>query len=225
MLENFTALSYRIVLSVGNMPYQLCKALLARYPTVEVRLDLCSFSDREIESLYGANSNVITTYRRKEGVSDTERLDKLWLALNGGSRYIDFDIESDLKLIDAMSGEMKRRGISLIVSRHFYGGTPHLSALESVVRESKGLGADLIKVASHVNGASDLLALVRLLEGREDMIVIGMGLKAGRIIPILFGSKFTYACLSREYETAKGQISYKEAEAILSALEKRYGKG
>ena len=156
---------------------------------VELRLD--GVADLDVPALLaGRTLPVILTCRptweggRFQG-SETDRLRILSHGLDAGADFIDVEFHARAESLIACAPER------VIVSMHDFGGVP--GDLASRVREMRGTGAGLIKVAVMATCLSDLIPLLAIGQP-GDALVIGMG-AAGlltRLLPERFGSPWSY---------------------------------
>jgi 3-dehydroquinate dehydratase type I len=125
--------------------------------------------------------------------------------------------------------EARRYGSRVIISHHDDEQTPTRRELEAIIARSFEAGADFVKIACRANSASDSARLIGLLDDprcQGKLIVVGMGTFGSitRILAPFLGSPFTYASLEEGYETAPGQVGYRELARIhrdlLGILEK-----
>jgi len=128
------------------------------------------------------------------------------------------NIVSDVEAVDIEIGAdiinhevikiAKRAGITIIGSFHDFQMTPDNDALNAILERGKALGVDIVKIAAHCDGKSDLQKLARFLVEHPDnaLIVIGMGAAAtpSRILFPALGSLVAYTFLGEP--SAPGQL-------------------
>lgn len=118
----------------------------------------------------------------------------------------------DIEIFSDEAQEIRRISSShekiMIASYHRFDKTPNLGELDEFFLKGKQLGADIVKIATMVNGRDDLetLLLFTLKHKNDKVIVIGMGEKGipSRIINPIFGSLITYASIKTT--SAPGQL-------------------
>jgi|GEM_PF-406826 len=186
----------RLCVSVsGDDPEeQVAAAAESGATMVELRLDLIRVPD--IEGLVsGSGLPVIATDRKDKA--------NLMTAIEAGCDYV--DIELDAAERREVTAKARRHGVKVIASMHDHDRTPERFP-------DKG-DADLLKIATKVNGKEDLKKLVCQLDGRDDLIVVGMGELGipSRIVAPLLGSYLTYCTLSDG--TAPGQLRLGDMQA------------
>jgi 3-dehydroquinate dehydratase-1 len=149
---------------------------------------------------------------------EPERL-ALYRALVPHVDAIDVEIASAIAR-DALAAA-RGAGKLAIASFHDFARTPERAVLAGAVARGRALGADVVKLATAVNGPADLRALARVLVETEDvgMIAIGMGAAgvASRVLFPALASLVTYA--SADTPTAPGQLPLDELVAWLRRLE------
>ncbi len=206
------------------------RALKAGADLIEVRLD--TFSKRGItdiaeplKRLKAKGVPLLLTIRSsKEGgtggkgrLTSAERL-ALFIELMPLVDAVDIELSSVgiiKKVVKAARGKKKR----VIVSFHDFKATPGREKLLRIIKEARGAGADIVKIASSVKGKVELSRLAGLLTDNKDLIVIGMGRKgsASRVFFPILGSLITYSGITGT--NAPGQLSI----AVLRREFKSYG--
>ena len=161
---------------------------------VELRLD--TVRDLDVDgALSGRTCPVIVTCRPTwegghfEG-SEEERHAILRRALDLGAEWVDLEWKGEFDELIA-----ERRGRNIVLSMHDFKETP--VDLEDRYRAMRRCGAQVVKIAVTSNSGSDVVRLLRLgrATGSEKVVVVGMGQIGSptRLLPILFGSSWTYA--------------------------------
>ena len=164
---------------------------------VELRLD--GVADLDVAAaLEGRRVPALVTCRptweggRFDGSEET-RAAILARALEVGAEFVDIEWRAASRSngVD-FGGLVSRNAARVVVSSHDFEGVP--KDLDDRVRAMRSLGAGSIKVACAVSRLTETLALKRIGEG-GDAIVIGMG-DAGvpsRLLAAHYGSRWTYA--------------------------------
>lgn len=142
---------------------------------------------------------------------DAERLSWFEQALSAGAcSWIDIEVESEI------APEVVRRahdlGRRVIVSHHDFNRTPAVADLEAIIDRARAQGADVVKIATRVEGLEDhdrLIDLLRLRRG-EALAIIGMGAFGTPLRSYLpaVGSRLTYGYLDEH--AAPGQLPARE---------------
>lgn len=209
-----------ICVSLAERSVPVCLEALERLDFAEVRIDAILKPDPAgVRNIFSRPVRLIATCRPNR-LDDEGRKDLLIAAIRSGAAYVDVEIESKPAYRDEIVAEARKKGCKIIVSFHDCIKTPQRCELEAVVESCFEASADIAKVACMVHSGRDCARLLGLLDGKRQIIAIGMGEK-GRITRIagpLLGSPFAFACLSKGKETAEGQIDKKTLELILEAL-------
>jgi 3-dehydroquinate dehydratase/shikimate dehydrogenase len=164
---------------------------------VELRLD--GVADLDVAgALRGRRVPVVVTCRptweggRFDGSEET-RAAVLARAMELGAEFVDVEWRAASRPNGVDFGGLVRRDPSrVVISSHDFESVP--SDLDDRVRAMRALGAGAIKVAFAVSRLTETIALKRIGEG-GDAIVIGMG-EAGvpsRLLAAHYGSRWTYA--------------------------------
>ncbi|MCM8825182.1 MAG: type I 3-dehydroquinate dehydratase [Candidatus Omnitrophica bacterium] len=147
-------------------------------------------------------------------ISDKERIE-IYQAI---AEYVDFfDIEIKSKILEKVVKIARQNKKRLILSYHNFKKTPSCGKLISICDEANHFNPDIIKLATVVKTKKDLFNLVSIFVLRKrkfDVVIVPMG--AGileRIVPIAFGSLFTY--FAAEQKTAPGQPSLDQIFKVL----------
>jgi 3-dehydroquinate dehydratase-1 len=150
--------------------------------------------------------------------ADAARLPLFDAALSdGGCAWVDIEIES--VIADHVIRLARRAGARVIVSHHDFGGTATADALEEIVDRARRLGADVVKLATHVDSLEAHDRLLELLRRHRHhaLAVIGMG-AVGRplrtYLPAI-GSRLTYGFV--DASAAPGQVPVRELVSRLVA--------
>lgn len=158
---------------------------------------------------------ILTVRSKKEGgrvhIPDGKRLE-LFVALAPFAAYVDIELGSSA-ILKSVVDLCRRLGKKLIVSYHNFKKTPGAKELAGIVKKSRALRPDIVKIACAANGAEDLRRLASLLvyhEGHDGLSVIGMGRygRASRVFFPALGSRIAYASVTET--TAPGQMSVAE---------------
>ena len=94
--------------------------------------------------------------------SEKERIERLIKAVEAGAQFVDCGVQTSLNLIKKLKTATRRAGAKLIISEHFWKGTPSLGQLEKKVAKAKRMGADIVKIATTVKNWSDNVVLFEL---------------------------------------------------------------
>jgi 3-dehydroquinate dehydratase type I len=147
--------------------------------------------------------------------SDQDRFEILREAAKAGFEYVDFDYGFDADLLEEFIADAPS-DCQLILSAHFFEGTPGLPALTRLIEVIQKNKPDIIKIAALATKKKDLITMLRLAEKLEKKsikhIIISMGEigKASRIIAPVLGSELMFAAIDGELATAPGQLLVKD---------------
>jgi len=124
--------------------------------------------------------------------------------------YVDYiDVEIKSRIAGAVVEHAKSRGRKVLLSYHDFSKTPSLKKLEKIYAEGKKLEPDIIKIASKVCSEKELFVLMAFTHKyskKTPLAIAPMDVSPlERLMPLYFGSLFTYVSLGRA--TAPGQPS------------------
>lgn len=127
---------------------------------LELRLD--GLDADQVATAVGAVARpVLASCRRHEDggqakLDEDERHRRLSAAVQAGASLV--DVEQDAPFREALTNEAHGRGADVVVSHHDLEGTPDPSAALTLLRACRG-SADIVKLATKVNGPTDVQAL------------------------------------------------------------------
>lgn len=135
------------------------------------------------------------------------------------------DIEIEREGAAGLVADAHARGSVVVASRHDFTATPPDSRLLSVLARMDAAGADVLKIACHVNSAEDTARLLTLqvrarAEFAKPLIIIGMG-ETGvltRFAGAEMGSAATFATVGAA--SAPGQFTVEETRTVLDLVER-----
>jgi len=197
----------KICVSIAKETAGDCLSALKGLALAEIRLDRMTLSEAEIRTIFSQPLRLVATCR--PGFHDDEK--RKWLllsAIEGGSSFVDIELESTPSFKQDIVKAAESTGCRAIVSFHDFTGTPDREDLRHIVEQCFQSGADVAKVACLVRQDRDNVRLLALLDDSRQIIVTGMGEKGRitRILAPLLGSPFTYASVESGLETAPGQM-------------------
>jgi len=139
--------------------------------------------------------------------------------------FVDFiDVEVKSKIAKEVVEFAYRKRKRVILSYHNFIKTPSSVKLKEIYKKGKYLKCDILKIATKVNSPDDLLLLLNFSNSfldnkRISVIITPMGVSImERLMPLYFGSLFTYVSLVKS--TAPGQPSYSEINILQKKLDK-----
>jgi 3-dehydroquinate dehydratase/shikimate dehydrogenase len=211
---------------------QLKEALKASKPprVLELRLDYLR-SRLEITRLLGWVARqrrlpvLIATCRRRPGGgrfegSLADEIAVLQRAVEAGCLWCDVEIETAGQ-IGVASLKNNLAPARLLISAHDFRRLPQ--NLPALVKRLETHDATAIKISAACRSLADVRRLLKLLNGRPDIVAIPMGeeMFAARILALRQGSALAYAPIGQA--TAPGQISFDDIDGIYR-LRRRFGK-
>jgi len=191
---------------------------------LELRVDsIKDFEEEDIDTIKrkATISSIFTCRHVKEGglFSGDAKEHKAILkkAFHSGFDYVDVSLgNSLLKSLD--SKERKK----LLLSCHDFESTPSGKKLAEVLARMRREEPAIIKIATMINGPSDVFTLADILKEKkekEKLIVIGMG-EMGKLTRVMFpamGSYLTYASLEGS-KIAPGLMTRKQMESVYKII-------
>lgn len=147
------------------------------------------------------------------------------------AEYIDIDYEFDEENNYAFFEELKRTKdiqnlhFQLILSAHFFEGTPSFPSLKNRVQLMQNRGANICKIAAMPKDNKDLLTIIRLAENLErkniKYIAISMGKigKISRVLTPLMGGEMMFAPQEKNESSASGQLDIGELKQCLKIFQ------
>jgi len=205
---------------------QTLEQIAARSYLAELRVDYLAQPDLP-GLLQDRPGPVIVTNRLPQeggqwqgGEADRQRL--LEEALQLGVEYLDVELRAETRWRDEL---LKQRGrTKIILSWHDFQGTPETAQLQDILEEQMQLGADVVKLVTLARTPQDNLRVLALIlqanAGGQEIIAFCMGPdgKFSRVIAPLLGSYLTFATLAAGRESAPGQLTAAQVEAIWEIL-------
>lgn len=187
---------------------------------LELRLDLIREDPVKIYSFLPDTVKTLVTCR-PEVYSEHESLHMLKTSMDLGATYVDVELESADTYLDTLAAHALLCGTKLIVSHHNFEFTPEPEELEVLIKRCYERGGELAKIAVQVNSQEDVRKLLNLYSLPGKKVILGMG-KLGRITRVMgpyLGAEFTFAAAGDGEETAPGQLSYDQLNAIYKVID------
>jgi 3-dehydroquinate dehydratase type I len=174
---------------------------------LELRMDLCSFSESEYKSIF---SKFEYTIAADHSVKSKENLLK---AIDYGAKIIDIDINNPN--FDDLYTKIKSQNRKLIISFHNYEELPKPDEMNEFIKVCVDRKADYAKIACKLNTNQDILKLMELYKnpfvanGKIKLLAMGLGELGplSRLMACAFNSPFIYCSYVSELATADGQLS------------------
>ena len=208
-----------ICVAISDKSLDKCLATLDKVELAEIRIDLTEFDEEEVRKVCSHPTPTVATCRAdKTGIEKQLRL--LSAAIEAGARYVDVEIEAGREQIDRIGTLAKTHDCKLIVSYHNYEATPELKELHRIMDECFSLGADIAKIATHINSNEESARILSLYTDERPKVAIGMGEagKVTRVMATLMGAEFTFAAMDDGEPTAPGQITYSVMKRAIERL-------
>jgi len=193
---------------------------------LELRLDLMESFDVG-PMVEASNKPIIATYRTTreggKGSDDPRTVGNILLsAIDAGAEFVDMEL--------CLPGEWQKRILEskkdskVIVSSHFFEGTPSGEELNRVFQESVSVAGDVIKIVTMAREWEDILRVLELIPmARKQGVQIiafcmgDMG-RISRVLSHLMGGYLTFTSLGTGQESAPGQIPVKEMKALIKTF-------
>lgn len=152
---------------------------------------------------------------------DVKRIEELLWAAEAGACIVDLEFRTK-NLADVVP--LIKAKAQLLLSFHDLVGTPSYETLIGILEDQLKAGADFCKVVTTAQTFEDNLIVLKLFNKFPEtkLVALAMGEEGriSRLLSPLCGGYLTYASLELGKESASGQLSVKEMNAIYQALRK-----
>ena len=211
----------------GSLVPALIERERERYHYFEIWLDYIEDLDldfvRELCASLGGRG--IFLFRRKE--LEKIRLPvgvrfQIMAEIEAAGAYLDLDLAAQAEELEYL--RKSKAKIRTILSYHNYAETPDWPTLRKLGVTMRRNGAEICKASCMCNSPDDAVRLLNLLielkSGGARYIVLGMGKHGAvtRIFGTLWGNEMVFAPLSREAQSAPGQLARAELEEVFGIL-------
>lgn len=205
-----------ICASIGEKNVEKCIESIKRVEMAEIRIDLAGLKNDDIRKVFSTGKKLIATCRPGK-INDEDRKDMLKIAVEAGATYVDIEYEAPPEYKNELIDFAHSHQCDVIISYHNYDRTPELEELEKIVHNIYEQGADLAKIATHVNMNRDNSKILSLYKAPGRLVAVGMGDlgRISRVVAPFLGAEFTYASLNESSTTAPGQISYEKLNQFI----------
>lgn len=219
-----------ICCSIQNKGIRPIEAILKKVEMAEIRLDLCSLTDEQIERLFSSDVPLIATCRvwsvdpsaSNVSQSDAERM--LALAIRSGAHYVDLEIEAPKPVSKRLAQACREWGTVMIRSYHNLECTPSLDDLRAMVDKCRQHDGQVVKVVTTALNQADADRVMSLYKyyTPDSLVAFAMAQSAQgqaeapsaaisaatRVECLAKGAPFSYCALTPEEATAPGQLDY-----------------
>jgi 3-dehydroquinate dehydratase type I len=200
------------------------KAEAAHADFIEVRLDRlkdCLENNRGLDDLAASHGKTPIIATDRSSRTETEHRLVLLNAAKGGFEYVDAELSTP-QLKD-LTRELKELGAKPVVSFHKFDASLSPSELNNILEREISSGAEVCKIVTTAKQMEDNLTTLNFtsaVSSRTKLVCFCMGElgKPSRLLSPLFGGFFTFASLERGSETASGQITIQEMQAVYGIL-------
>ncbi|MCM8785286.1 MAG: type I 3-dehydroquinate dehydratase [Candidatus Omnitrophica bacterium] len=221
-----------IIVLTGDEEEKVLYETLNKVKYLELRIDLFLKTHTEDELIewikkvkrIGDNKIIGTLRWYKEAgedyfyLSDKKRLD-IYRQISDFVDIIDVEIKSNI--CDKVCEICKSKKKEIILSYHNFKKTPDINILKKIVKKGKKYQANMIKIATKITTKKHLFTLIEFTyrySKKTNLIVVPMGGNIyERLIPLVFGSFFTYVHLNKK--VAPCQPSYFEISQFIDLME------
>ncbi|HEX2395090.1 MAG TPA: type I 3-dehydroquinate dehydratase, partial [Bacteroidales bacterium] len=138
----------------------------------EIRIDLAGLKNDDIRKVFSSGKKLIATCRPGK-INDDDRKDMLKIAVEAGATYVDIEYEAPPEYKNELIDHAHKHQCDVIISYHNYDRTPELEELEKIVHDIYIQGADLAKIATHVNMNRDNSKILSLYKAPGRLVAVG----------------------------------------------------
>ncbi len=208
-----------ICTALSSKDFEMTRKLASQCELAEIRIDLSEFTKEQVKELFSFHKNLVATCRPGK-LSEQERKELLYKAIENGAKYVDIEIESDNEFKKELITLARKHKCWVIISYHNFELTPTREELESIVSQCFIQGADVAKVATMIQKPSDNADILSLFTQGKRIVAIGMGQlgKITRVAAPMLGAEFTFAASSDGRVTALGQVSDVELKKLIELI-------
>jgi 3-dehydroquinate dehydratase type I len=197
---------------------------------IEHRMDFMNRIEH-LDTIYNKSQvPIIATCRvprdRGHYTGDEEsRIGYLIEAISAGASYIDIELDTDPALMSMVRNASMKSNSKMIVSKHYFEGTPGVSDLLGVLDKLAISGADIMKLVTTAKTLSDCSKILHLYHTKSKparpMIAFAMGDlgKFTRVTALFLGAPFMYVSQDQGEIAAPGQITISQMRELLEVLE------
>ena len=170
-----------ICTTIQNKDFEQILAALEQCEMAEIRLDRCTLTAKETETLFTSDIPLVATCRVSEIAATEPSLQdlppqsreikamqiaerRLIRAIEAGARYVDVEIEAQKQMSKRVRQAAHENGTVFIRSYHDFEGTDSQEALKAIVEKCVYHGADMVKVVTAAHSQADVDKVMALYE-------------------------------------------------------------
>ncbi|MCI7514921.1 MAG: 3-phosphoshikimate 1-carboxyvinyltransferase [Bacteroidales bacterium] len=202
---------------------------LAQCEMAEIRLDRCSLSEDDIQTVFSSDRSLVATCRIADLCqADTSALPEaakqaraaqkaenlLTKAIVAGASWVDVEMEAPKEMSKRLRSLAYEYGTTFIRSYHDFTKTPSEEELGNILKKCLYHGADLVKIVTTASCKEDVERVFSLYkhapQGRLIAFCMGKAGRDSRLDCLLEGAPYTYACLDETEAAAPGQIPFRK---------------
>lgn len=212
----------RICTVIVNTDINAVKEVEPMVDLFEVRIDIIGDGwqtlVKKLKKPWIATNRTVDEGGQWQG-SEARRIEGLLQAIDFGASMV--DIEFKTKNLENIVPLVKKRA-KCILSFHDLEKTPTFEELRAIVQKQLKAGADICKVVTTARAFEDNLTVLQLVSEFHNQKIVSFAMgQAGQISRVLSpvaGADFTYASIEQGKESAPGQITVRELNAIYGML-------
>lgn len=184
---------------------------------------------KELKQILNGKKLIVTLRTVFEGGEDNgKRFDYEGLLTDisrtGLADFVDVEIKREKEIINNIISAAHQAGTSVIGSYHDFAATPEKQEIVAILKEVRGIGADMGKLACMPCCDEDALTLLEATETMKQeypefpLITMSMG-EQGRMTRLyggLYGSEISFGCVGTS--SAPGQIELEEMNAVFDKI-------
>lgn len=196
---------------------------------VELRIDYLNQKDPvSLQKIVSASHRpVIAACRKKKdgGLfvgNENERIEILKTVVKRGEiDYVDIEMDSSEKHIREIKELARASSCTVVVSKHYFKGTPRIETLTKWLDRASKLG-DIVKIVTQANNAQDCTRILDLIEiaNKKEIPIVAFAMgekgKFTRVVSLFCGSQWTYCAVGKA--VAPGQMTIGDVEESIRLL-------
>ncbi|MBD3360981.1 type I 3-dehydroquinate dehydratase [Candidatus Peregrinibacteria bacterium] len=190
--------------------------------TAQKLADIIEIWFDELERFHDKELKKIFDLKKRPYIYKSTKLNNLEKILKYPLEYVDFDVNTPIKIIQKVKKISPKTKI--ILSFHDYGKTPPKIELLKIIDKMLEKNAEIVKIACYANTFLDSLSMMEILselyykDQKAICVCMGEEGKITRTAGHLLGNYLMYAPIKISEKTAKGQIKAEELGKIQNLL-------